>query len=227
MPQPSRPTEIDPDGRRIVSALAAFTADLPSDEIPAHGMEAEAAYLAISYEMELDGDPRHNLATFVTTFMDDHAARLIAENLHRNFIDHAEYPQTAEIEQRCIRMLSKLYNAPDGAEPMGARCQGSSEAIMLGLLAHKWSWRARREAAGQDTAKPNVVSAPTCTSCGTSSPATSTSSCARSRCARPLHVGSRRRGEPIRREHDRRRRRGRHHVHSARTTRSAGSTTCS
>jgi glutamate decarboxylase len=28
---------------------------------------------------------------------------VIAENLHRNFIDHAEYPQTAKIEQRCIR----------------------------------------------------------------------------------------------------------------------------
>ena len=157
MPESERPRGIDPAGRKLVTSLEAFASDLPSDEIPASGMGAEAAYLAISYEMELDGDPRHNLATFVTTFMEDHAVKLIAENLHRNFIDHAEYPQTAEIEQRCIRMLSRLFHAPEGAEPMGARCQGSSEAIMLGALAMKWRWRAKREAAGKDIARPNLV----------------------------------------------------------------------
>ncbi len=155
---PSRPKiTIDPESFKKVISLEAFACELPTDEIPAQGMSSDAAYLAINYEMELDGDPRHNLATFVTTFMDNHARKLISENLHRNFIDHAEYPQTAEIEQRCIRMLSKLYHAPEGAQPMGARCQGSSEAIMLGALAMKWRWRAKREAAGQDTAKPNLV----------------------------------------------------------------------
>jgi glutamate decarboxylase len=80
---------------------------------------------------------------------------LIARNLHRNFIDHAEYPQTAEIEQRCIRMLADLFHAP--GETMGARTQGSSEAIMLGALAMKWKWRARQEAAKKDTSKPNLI----------------------------------------------------------------------
>ena len=80
---------------------------------------------------------------------------MIAENLHRNFIDHAEYPQTAEIEQRCIRMLADLFNAP--GETTGARTQGSSEAIMLGALSLKWKWRERREAAGKATDKPNLV----------------------------------------------------------------------
>jgi glutamate decarboxylase len=87
--------------------------------------------------------------------MEPEARRLIAENLHRNFIDHAEYPQTAEIEQRCIRMLADLFHAP--GETTGARTQGSSEAIMGGALALKWKWRERRQAAGLSTDKPNLV----------------------------------------------------------------------
>ena len=81
---------------------------------------------------------------------------MIAHNLHRNFIDHAEYPQTAEIEQRCIRMLADLFHAP-WKETMGARTQGSSEAIMLGALAMKWRWRARREKAKKSTENPNLI----------------------------------------------------------------------
>ena len=96
-----------------------------------------------------------NLATFVTTWMEPEAQRVIADNLHRNFIDHAEYPQTAEIEQRCIRMIADLFNAP--GETTGARTQGSSEAIMLGALSLKWKWRERREAAGKSTDRPNLV----------------------------------------------------------------------
>src|SRR3954469_18406176 len=87
--------------------------------------------------------------------MEPEANRLVAENLHRNYIDHAEYPQTAEIEQRCIRMLADLYHAP--GETTGTRTQGASEAIMLGALSLKWKWRARREAAGKDTSRPNLV----------------------------------------------------------------------
>ena len=87
--------------------------------------------------------------------MEPEAQRLIAENLYRNFIDHAEYPISAEIEQRCIRMLADLYNAP--GETTGARTQGSSEAIMLGALSLKWKWKERREAAGKPVDKPNLV----------------------------------------------------------------------
>ena len=116
----------------------------PRDEIPAEGVEAVVAKRIIDAEIVLDGIPERNLATFVTTWMEPEAQQVIAENLHRNFIDHAEYPQTAEIEQRCIRMLAKLYHAP--GETTGARTQGSSEAIMLGALSLKWKWRERREA---------------------------------------------------------------------------------
>jgi glutamate decarboxylase len=84
----------------------------PDTELPEHGMRAVDAMRLIGEELVLDGIPARNLATFVTTWMEPEAQRIIAENLHRNFIDHAEYPQTAEIEQRCIRMLASLFHAP-------------------------------------------------------------------------------------------------------------------
>ena len=127
----------------------------PDHQLPAHGMRAVDAMRLIDEELVLDGIPMRNLATFVTTWMEPEAQRVIAENLHRNFIDHAEYPQTAEIEQRCIRMLADLFHAP--GETTGARTQGSSEAIMLGALSLKWKWRERREAARADTSRPNLV----------------------------------------------------------------------
>ena len=123
--------------------------------LPEHGMRPIDAMRLIGEELILDGIPERNLATFVTTWMEPEAQRVIAENLHRNFIDHAEYPQTAEIEQRCIRMLADLWHAP--GETTGARTQGSSEAIMLGALSLKWKWRERREQAGKDTTRPNLV----------------------------------------------------------------------
>ena len=129
--------------------------DAPDGKLPAEMTSPQAAMRMIAEDLVLDGIPERNLATFVTTWMEPEAQRIIAENLHRNFIDHAEYPQTAEIEQRCIRMLADLFNAP--GETTGARTQGSSEAIMLGALSLKWKWRQRREAAGKDTTRPNIV----------------------------------------------------------------------
>src|SRR6266516_400058 len=127
----------------------------PDHALPKKGMRAVDAMRLIGEELVLDGIPDRNLATFVTTWMEPEAQRVIAENLHRNFIDHAEYPQTAEIEQRCIRMLADLFHAP--GETTGARTQGSSEAIMLGALSLKWKWRQRREAEGKPTDKPNLI----------------------------------------------------------------------
>jgi glutamate decarboxylase len=127
----------------------------PDHKLPASGMSAQEAKRLIEEELVLDGLPMRNLATFVTTWMEPEADEVIAQSLHTNFIDHAEYPQTAEIEQRCIRMLAHLFHAP--GETTGARTQGSSEAIMLGALSLKWKWRARREAAGKATDRPNLV----------------------------------------------------------------------
>ena len=131
------------------------TQEVPSREFPETGIPAEDALRLVSEDLALEGDPARNLATFVTTWMEPQAQQIIAANLHRNFIDHAEYPRTAEIEQRCIRMLADLFHAP--GETTGARTQGSSEAIMLGGLSLKWNWRKRREAAGASTSSPNLV----------------------------------------------------------------------
>src|SRR3989440_89021 len=129
--------------------------EAPAEKLPEVGMPAVDAMRLIGEELVLDGIPMRNLATFVTTWMEPEAQRVIAENLHRNFIDHAEYPQTAEIEQRCIRILADLFHAP--GETTGARTQGSSEAIMLGALSLKWKWRQRREQAGKSPDRPNLV----------------------------------------------------------------------
>jgi glutamate decarboxylase len=127
----------------------------PDSKMPAHGMPPVDAMRLLGEDLVLDGIPMRNLATFVTTWMEPEAQRVIAENLHRNYIDHAEYPQTAEIEQRCIRMIADLFNAP--GETTGTRTQGSSEAIMLGALSLKWKWRKRREEAGASTERPNLI----------------------------------------------------------------------
>ena len=131
------------------------TQEVPSQTFPVNGMPAVDAMRLVAEDLAIEGDPARNLATFVTTWMEPQAQRIIAENLHRNFIDHAEYPRTAEIEQRCIRMIADLFHAP--GKTTGARTQGSSEAIMLGALSLKWKWRQRQEAAGRPTTQPNLV----------------------------------------------------------------------
>ena len=132
-----------------------LTERAPSTSFPQGGMRPIDALRLVAEDLNLEGDPQRNLATFVTTWMEPEAQRIIAENLHRNFIDHAEYPISAEIEQRCVRMLADLFNAPGATT--GCRTQGSSEAIMLGALSLKWKWKERREAAGLSTDRPNLV----------------------------------------------------------------------
>ncbi|MGH8838564.1 MAG: glutamate decarboxylase [Jiangellaceae bacterium] len=148
-------TTSDPNADAALFGNRFVTEEVPSRELPETGMSPVDAMRLVAEDLALEGDPARNLATFVTTWMEPEAQRIIAANLHRNFIDHAEYPRTAEIEQRCIRMLANLYHAP--GETTGARTQGSSEAIMLGALSLKWNWRKRREAAGEPTTSPNLV----------------------------------------------------------------------
>ena len=107
--------------------------------------------------MMLDGDPSKNLATLVTTWMEPEARLVIEENLHRNYIDHAEYPRTAEISKRCVRMIHDLFNGPEGQDSPGTACAGSSEAVMLGALSMKWNWKKRRKDAGKSDSTPNLV----------------------------------------------------------------------
>jgi glutamate decarboxylase len=134
-----------------------FTEPAPTREFPRHSQAPETARALLQSEVVLDGDPSKNLATFVTTSMEPQAREVIAENLHRNYIDHAEYPRTAEISARCVRMIHHLFHGEGEPAVPGTACAGSSEAVMLGALAMKWRWKARRERAGRSTHRPNLV----------------------------------------------------------------------
>ncbi len=107
-------------------------------------MRPDLAYQIIHDELMLDGNARLNLATFVSTWMEPQADRLMAECFDKNMIDKDEYPQTAELEERCVRMLSRLWHAPDAEQAVGCSTTGSSEAAMLGGLALKRRWQHRR-----------------------------------------------------------------------------------
>jgi glutamate decarboxylase len=143
--------------RRAARRSANGMAAAPLATLPARGMSGEEAYELISSELLLDGSARLNLATFVTTWMPPHAARLMAHTADKNMIDKDEYPQTAEIESRCVNIISDLWHSPDDETPTGCSTTGSSEAVMLGALALKWKWRERMRAAGKPTDRPNLV----------------------------------------------------------------------
>lgn len=135
--------------------------DLPRHEMPEGEMPKEVAYRMIKDELSLDGNPMLNLASFVTTYMEDEAEKLMAESFSKNFIDYEEYPQSADIQNRCVSMIGRLFNAPthqsEDAGAVGTSCIGSSEAIMLGVLAMKKRWKNKRKAAGLSTENPNII----------------------------------------------------------------------
>jgi glutamate decarboxylase len=149
MPQPSRDQNPAPTGH--------FDQALPSMAFPDVGMSARDAYELIHLGLNIDGRPSMNLATFVTTYMEPEAEALIHEALRTNHIDHEEYPEATRIEQDCAHMLAELWNAPNVGDSVGVATIGSSEAIMLGLLAHKVKWREGRKAANLPFDNPNVI----------------------------------------------------------------------
>jgi glutamate decarboxylase len=129
----------------------------PRHALPLHELDPDVAYQIIRDELMLDGNSRLNLATFVTTWMEPQAQLLMAETFDKNMIDKDEYPRTAEIELRCVNMLSRLWNSPATEEATGTSTTGSSEAAMLGGMALKWRWRDRQKAAGKPADTPNMV----------------------------------------------------------------------
>ncbi len=132
-------------------------ARIPRLALPEGALPPDVAYQIIHDELMIDGNARLNVATFVTTWMEPQAQKLMAETFDKNMIDKDEYPQTAEIETRCVSMLSRLWNAPEAATATGCSTTGSSEAAMLGGLTLKRLWQNRRKAAGQPFDKPNIV----------------------------------------------------------------------
>ncbi len=137
--------------------LAMETGAIPRHELPSGEMPPDIAYQIIHDELMLDGNARMNLATFVTTWMEPQAEKLMSECFDKNMIDKDEYPQTAEIERRCVNILARMWHSPDAGEATGCSTTGSSEAAMLGGLALKRGWQHRRAAEGKPADKPNVV----------------------------------------------------------------------
>jgi glutamate decarboxylase len=140
-----------------VYASTQLGAAMPKYEIPRDEHSPAQAYAVVHDELLLDGNSRMNLATFCQTWVEPEVHKLMDEALDKNMIDKDEYPQTAEIENRCVQMLADLWHAPDAASTMGCSTTGSSEAAMLGGLALKWRWRLRRQAAGKPAERPNLV----------------------------------------------------------------------
>lgn len=122
-------------------------------------MDPRAAQRIIEDELALDGNPALNLASFVTTYMDTEAEELMMQGMRKNFIDLDEYHQTAELHNRCVAILANLFHAPPQPGPaVGTGCVGSSEAIMLAVLALKWKWKSWKQKFGdKDISRPNLV----------------------------------------------------------------------
>lgn len=130
---------------------------IPKFRMPDKGGNPQSIYQIIKDELDLDGKPNLNLASFVNTFMDPYADKLMAENMSKNLADADEYPIVQAIHSRCISMLGNLWNVPKGETAIGTATTGSSEAIHLGGLAFKRLWQQKRRAEGKSTEKPNII----------------------------------------------------------------------
>jgi glutamate decarboxylase len=126
----------------------------PKHQLAADPVPADVAYQLIHDELLLDGSARLNLATFVTTWMEPQARRLMADCVDKNVIDKDEYPQTAELERRCVAILANLWHAPSPEAATGCSTTGSSEACMLAGLALRRRWAGRTD---DSSRRPNLV----------------------------------------------------------------------
>ncbi|KAJ2793684.1 glutamate decarboxylase gad1, partial [Coemansia guatemalensis] len=150
-------------GRRRMTAVdMTYGAGVPEEVsdvrlFPVKSMPSRNAYQLIHDSLKFDGDPTLNCATFLTTWMEPEAQKLIVENLDKNRVDIDEYEATERIHRRCLAHLHDLWNGEKGQQATGTVVVGSSEGIMLGGLAMKWRWRERRKAQGKDASNPNIV----------------------------------------------------------------------
>ena len=133
---------------------------MPKYKFPKTESLAADAYQVVQDELFLDGNARQNLATFCQTWEEAEVHKIMDLAIDKNMIDKDEYPQTAELEARCVHMLADLWNSPDAANTLGTSAIGSSEACMLGGMAMKWRWRAKMKAKGKPADRPNLVCGP-------------------------------------------------------------------
>lgn len=133
---------------------------LPKYKFPKEEQNPRQVYAAVHDELLLDGNSRQNLATFCQTWAEPEIHQLMDECMDKNMVDKDEYPQTAELESRCVHMLADLWNSPHAESTVGCSTTGSSEAAMLGGLAMKRRWEAKRKTAGKSIDKPNLITGP-------------------------------------------------------------------
>lgn len=157
---PLHRVERDPEAPDDLYALPASGEPLPRNRIPDGTMPAREAFRLVMDELALDGNSRQNLATFCTTWSEPEVQAVMAETLDKNLVDKDEYPQTAELESRCVHILADLWHSPEGATTVGCSTTGSSEAAMLAGLAMQRRWRARRREEGKSADRPNLVCGP-------------------------------------------------------------------
>jgi len=143
-----------------VYASTDLSVRMPKYRFPEEERNPRHVYQVVHDELMLDGNSRQNLATFCSTWIEPEVIQLMDECIDKNMIDKDEYPQTAEIEARCVHMLADLWHSPDAANTLGCSTTGSSEAAMLGGMAMKWRWRQKMRALGKATDKPNMICGP-------------------------------------------------------------------
>ncbi|WP_067517465.1 glutamate decarboxylase [Endozoicomonas ascidiicola] len=143
-----------------VYASSDLSISMPKYKMPEDSQDPRHAYQIVHDELMLDGNSRQNLATFCQTWVEDEVHKIMDECVDKNMIDKDEYPQTAELESRCVHMLADLWNSPDAVNTLGCSTTGSSEAAMLGGMALKWRWRERMKQQGKPTDKPNLICGP-------------------------------------------------------------------
>jgi glutamate decarboxylase len=143
-----------------VFASTDLSVSMPKYKMAEKESDPRHAYQVVHDELMLDGNARQNLSTFVSTWVEPEVHKLMDECIDKNMIDKDEYPQTAEIEARCVHIIADLWNSPDSANTLGCSTTGSSDAAMLGGMAMKWRWRDKMKAAGKPTDKPNMICGP-------------------------------------------------------------------
>lgn len=133
--------------------------DLPKYKLGQKSVDPEIVYRLIQDDLLDEGSARQNLATFCQTYMEPAAVRIMSETLEKNAVDKSEYPQTSDLENRCVNIIADLWNAPEDMAFFGTSTVGSSEACMLGGLAMKFTWRenARKHGLDINARKPNLV----------------------------------------------------------------------
>jgi glutamate decarboxylase len=143
-----------------IYASVDLSVSIPKYKFPNVEQDPRHVYTIVRDELMMDGNSRQNLATFCQTWSEPEVHKLMDECMDKNMIDKDEYPQTAEIEARCVHMLAELWKSPTAANTIGCSTTGSSEAAMLGGMAMKRAWEKKRKADGKPIDKPNLITGP-------------------------------------------------------------------